>query len=302
MRIGLPVVALLLAGCGHDASHVSSGPPLPTLQVRRVDSSAAGPCHVAPLTTAAGGSACDAAGTFTYVLGPSLADLQPVSARFDTDELGTETFLDVHLDRRSADRFAEVSGDSLGRQVAFLLGGRVLSAPVIQARIDGDLQITGDAAVLRAVGRTLRAAPAPSRTPDAFSGHRPRPFDVGAVAAQQERVCGAARPRLAPGSTGNALGLVGLPTTAAETASLLASEGDRQGAAYWRQQPPADLVYQCSYASRPGPTPPVPSCPPGQSPVMGEPAGTTEFFVDARGHATVWRPPYPSPAETCSPD
>jgi preprotein translocase subunit SecD len=41
-------------------------------------------------------------------------------------------------------KFTELTVETLGKQVAIVLDGVVISAPVIQSRIDGDAQITGD--------------------------------------------------------------------------------------------------------------------------------------------------------------
>lgn len=295
----LVLTALLVAGCGRQASPVAST-VLPSLQLRHVVSEAEGACTAPPLLTDAAGTSCSFDGRWSYALGPSLADLQPVSARFGSDPLGLETNLEVRLDRAGVERFADVSGDSIGRRVAVLFDGRVVTAPVIQSRIEGDLQITGDDATLRALGRALHAAPASSRSPeraDAFPTLDP------ALEVEQARVCAAAQPRLAPGLTGDGgLGLVQAPFTASRAAAMLAGMGDGTGAAVWRRLPAGDRAFLCSYSSPVDPNAPVPNCPPGQSPVVGMPAVTRTFFVDARGHASELRPPYPMPVETCSVD
>jgi hypothetical protein len=298
VRIGLLLVALLASGCGHEAARVSSETALPTMQVRSLVSESEGACTAPPLLTDAAGTACSADGRWSYALGPSLADLQPLSARFGTDQLGTETFIDVHLDRASEERFARVSGDSIGRRVAVLFEGRVVTSPVIQSRIEGDLQISGEDATLRSLGEALHAAPAPTAS---ALPERSIPILDPALAAEQERVCAAARPRLAPELSEPGVGLVSIPTSALQMAALLAQQGDEQGAAYWRKQPAGEPVFQCSYTRpwQPGRTLPV--CPAGQSPVGG-PLDLRTFFVDARGHATEWRSLVPVPTGTCAPD
>lgn len=94
--------------------------------------------------------------------------------------------------------------------------------------------------------------------------------------------------------------LVQAPFTAARAAAMLAGMGDRTGAAVWRRLPAGQRVFLCSYSSPVDPKAPAPFCPPGQTPVVGVPAESRTFFVDARGHASELR--YPLNVETCSVD
>ena len=119
----LVVVALLAAGCGAASGHGAA--PMHSLQLRLVTSSTAGTCSAPPLTTDGPGSACDREGTTTYVLGKSLGTVTPTSVT--TQGHGVH----VEMDKTGVDTMREVSTSAVDKQVAILLDGTVLAAPVV---------------------------------------------------------------------------------------------------------------------------------------------------------------------------
>jgi hypothetical protein len=138
----LLAVASIIAGCG--AANSDGGSTAPPLQLRLVTSSAEGPCSAPPLTSGAPGSACDRAGTTTYELGESLGVLKPTSVTRDGQE---KQSLNAALDKAGASKFGDVTGKAVGKQLAILLGGKVLSAPVVQGPLtSGNVTFTFETA------------------------------------------------------------------------------------------------------------------------------------------------------------
>jgi hypothetical protein len=129
------------------------------------------------------------------------------------------------------------------------------------------------------------------------NGHfRARPsFDQ----AGQDAACRNVVDRLAPGMTyGTGVGLVNAPLTASQMSALLARQGDAQSANFWSRQPSQTLVYTCEFS---GPTPSAEpaTCPAGQIPMVDGVGPQRTFLVDAAGHATEQRLPFPMSEPTC---
>jgi len=92
--------------------------------------------------------ACDANQENSFLLAPSrlvTPDLWSATATIDASGTSTGAWL-VDLAFRPPDqaRFTKLSRESLGKQAAFVVDGVALSAPVFQAVITGDAQISGD--------------------------------------------------------------------------------------------------------------------------------------------------------------
>jgi preprotein translocase subunit SecD len=151
----LVAVASIVAGCS--AANGDGGSPPPTLQLRLVTSSAEGPCSALPLTSEGPGSACDRAGTTTYELGESLGVVAPKSVKRNGQERQT---VDVEFDKADASKFGDVTGKALEKQLAILLDGKVLSAPVVKAPLTtGKVSFTfGTAAEAEKVATELGAS------------------------------------------------------------------------------------------------------------------------------------------------
>ncbi len=123
----LVAVASIVAGCS--AANRAGGSPTPPLQLRLVTSSAEGPCSAPPLTSDGPGSACDRAGTTTYELGESLGVVTPTSVTRDGQERQT---VDAEFDKADASKLGDVTGKAVEKQLAILLDGKVLTAPVVK--------------------------------------------------------------------------------------------------------------------------------------------------------------------------
>ena len=119
----LSAAVLLASGCSGASGH--GGSAMHQLQLRLVTSSSAGACSARPLTTDGPGSACDREGTTTYVLGKSLGTVTPTSV--STQGHG----VDVEMDKTGVDTMREVTTSAVDKQVAILLDGKVLAAPVV---------------------------------------------------------------------------------------------------------------------------------------------------------------------------
>lgn len=97
-----------------------------SLQLRLVESSTAGTCTFPPLTTDGPGSACDREGATTYVLGKSLGTVTPTSVSTQ----GHGVYLEY--DQAGVDTMREVTTSAVDKQMAILLDGKVLGAPVVK--------------------------------------------------------------------------------------------------------------------------------------------------------------------------
>jgi len=126
----LLAVASIVAGCS--GANGDGGSPAPPLQLRIVTSSAEGPCSAPPLTSDGPGSACDRAGTTTFELGASLGVVTPTSVTRDGQERQT---LVAEFDKAGASKLGDVTGKALEKQLAILLDGKVLTAPLVKERM-----------------------------------------------------------------------------------------------------------------------------------------------------------------------
>jgi hypothetical protein len=129
----LVAVASIVAGCS--AANGDGGSPTPPLQLRLVTSSAEGPCSAPPLTSDGPGSACDRAGTTTYALGESLGVVTPTSVTLDGQGAGQTVV--AEFDKADASKLGNVTGKAVEKQLAILLDGKVLSAPVVKEPLTG---------------------------------------------------------------------------------------------------------------------------------------------------------------------
>jgi len=128
----LAVVASLVAGCGAASDNGSS--PAQPLQLRLVTSSAEGPCSAPALTSDGPGSACDRAGTTTYELGESLGVVTPTSVALPNDQGSGQTVV-LEFDKADTSTLGDVTRGAVEKHLAILLGGRVLSAPLVKEPI-----------------------------------------------------------------------------------------------------------------------------------------------------------------------
>ena len=155
----LVAVASIVAGCS--AANGDGGSPTPPLQLRLVTSSAKGPCSAPPLTSDGPGSACDRAGTTTYELAKSLGVVTPTSVTLDGQGAGQT--LVAEFDKADAGKLGDVTGKAVEKQLAILLDGKVISAPVVKEPITGG-KVTfafGTAAEAEKVATELGASPTP---------------------------------------------------------------------------------------------------------------------------------------------
>ena len=129
----LIAVAVLLAGCSSVASSDagSAGKPL---QLRLVISSAEGACSAPALTSDGPASACDSAGTTTYELGKSLGTITPTTVTLSAEQGSTHSVV-LELNKADTDTLGNVSGKAIDKNLAIILDGRVLSAPLVKAPI-----------------------------------------------------------------------------------------------------------------------------------------------------------------------
>lgn len=155
----LVAVASIVAGCS--AANSDGGSPKPPLQLRIVTSSAEGPCSAPPLTSDGPGSACDRAGSTTYKLGKSLGVLTPTSVTLG--DQGSGRTVDAEFDKADAGKLRDVTGMALEKQLAILLDGKVLTAPLVKEPLTGGkvALAVGTAAEAEQVAAELSASPTP---------------------------------------------------------------------------------------------------------------------------------------------
>jgi hypothetical protein len=90
-------------------------------------------------------AACSEDGQFKYLLGPAIiegADVADASA--STSETTGEWVVLVDFNATARAAWAQYTAAHVGENVAFVLGGRVISAPAITSAISGQTTITGD--------------------------------------------------------------------------------------------------------------------------------------------------------------
>jgi preprotein translocase subunit SecD len=126
----LAAVATLLAGCSGTASGATNTPGKP-LQLRLVISSVQGTCSAPALTSDGPASACDRAGTTTYELAKALGVVTPTSVTLPTDQASTNS-VTLELNKADTGTLGDVSREANDKQLAIVLDGRVLSAPLVK--------------------------------------------------------------------------------------------------------------------------------------------------------------------------
>ncbi len=87
---------------------------------------------------------CNQDGTEKYVLGPSfLEGTQIATAQASQNTQGAGWVIDVTFESQGAAIWGDYTSNNVGKNVAFVLDGEVVSAPTIQGPIFGPTQITG---------------------------------------------------------------------------------------------------------------------------------------------------------------
>ena len=124
------VAAGVLAACSSPGSASA-----PSLQLRLVTSSTEGACNAPALATDGPGTACSEEGTTTYQVGASLGTITPTSVT--RPDVGGGLDLDLAFDQAGSAKLGEVTGKAIGKQLAVLIDGRVLSAVQVADAITG---------------------------------------------------------------------------------------------------------------------------------------------------------------------
>lgn len=157
----LASVAILLAGCSSTARGDTSSPGQP-LQLRLVTSSVEGACTLPGLKSDGPGSGCDSAGTITYELGKSLGTITPTAVTLSKDQ-GSAHSVVLELNAADAGTFGDATGKAIDKNLAIVLDGRVLAAPLVKAPITtGPLTLAfGTASEAKHAAAELSAPAAP---------------------------------------------------------------------------------------------------------------------------------------------
>jgi len=157
----LATVAVLLAGCSGAVGGNESVAGKP-LQLRLVTSMVDSTCTAPTLKSDGPGTACNAAGTTTYELGESLGTLTPTSVTLSTEQ-GSAHSIVLELNSADTSRLGKVSGAAIDRNLAIVLNGRVLSAPVVKTPITSSpLTLAfGTASEAKEIAADLKAPGAP---------------------------------------------------------------------------------------------------------------------------------------------
>ena len=129
----LATVAILLAGCSSRATSNNSSPGK-SLQLRLVTSTVDGPCTLPAISSDTPASACNMAGTTTYKLGKSLGTITPTSVTLAEDQ-GSAHSIILRLNKADTSTLGTVSGEAIDKNLAIVLDGRVLSAPLVKSPI-----------------------------------------------------------------------------------------------------------------------------------------------------------------------
>ena len=123
-------LAMLLTGCSTTTAGDTNSPGKP-LQLRLVISSVDGPCPAPVLTKVDAAPACDQAGTTTYELGQVLGEITPDSVTLSEDQ-GSTNAVTLDLNDADAETLSAASSKALDKNLAMVLDGRVLSAPLVK--------------------------------------------------------------------------------------------------------------------------------------------------------------------------
>jgi preprotein translocase subunit SecD len=129
----LATVAVLLAGCSGSADGDKSVAGNP-LQLRVVGSMVDGACTAPSLKSDGPASACNTTGTTKYELGKSLGTITPTSVTLSADQ-GSAHSIVFEFNAADTSRLSTASGTAMNKNLAILLDGRVLSAPLVNAQI-----------------------------------------------------------------------------------------------------------------------------------------------------------------------
>ncbi|OBF11683.1 hypothetical protein [Mycobacterium sp. ACS4331] len=88
---------------------------------------------------------CDIEKTALFTLSSEAVQLQLTQAEALLSPLNNSYYVQVALTPESAQTFSDFTAANIGKQVAFVRGGVVVSAPQIGQRLDGDtLQLSGE--------------------------------------------------------------------------------------------------------------------------------------------------------------
>jgi predicted small secreted protein len=157
----LASVAILLAGCSSTARGDISSPGQP-LQLRLVTSAVEGACTLPTLKSQGPGSGCDSAGTITYELGESLGTITPTSVTLSKDQ-GPAHLVILELNVADTSTLGNVTSKAIDKNLAIVLDGQVLSAPLVKAPITtGPLTLAfGTASEAKHAAAELSAPAAP---------------------------------------------------------------------------------------------------------------------------------------------
>ncbi|MCV2392949.1 hypothetical protein OEB99_01385 [Actinotalea sp. M2MS4P-6] len=139
-RPGIRTAALVAAGLVAATVAVGLSPwgwwhaqALPgAIELRLVTSSTDGTCTEPPLTSGGAGRACDIDDATTYELGPTLGEATVATAHEVTPG---SSQVNITLTSDGADEFARITNDLSGQQVALLVDGQVIGAPVVMAPV-----------------------------------------------------------------------------------------------------------------------------------------------------------------------
>ena len=128
--VAVTAVMTLLAGCSSDGAEGGTSSRGMPLQLRLVMSSVAGSCTSPDLISDPAASACDREGTTTYELSEVLGVITPESVTLSAVQ---ESAPSVTLSLSDADivTLGEVSREALNKNLAIILDGRVMSAPMV---------------------------------------------------------------------------------------------------------------------------------------------------------------------------
>ena len=88
------------------------------------------------------GSACGESGTTTYQLGAALGEVTPTAVTYPGGQAAKQVFI-LEFDQAGSARLSDVTTETVGKRLAFLVDGRVFNAPNVGASITGgSLQLT----------------------------------------------------------------------------------------------------------------------------------------------------------------
>ncbi len=128
--LALAAIVTLLTGCSSAAVGDTSSPGKP-LELRLLISSVDGPCTAPALTSDDAGTACDREGTTTYELAKVLGEVTPDSVALSEDQ-GSANSVTLGLSDADTGTLGDVSREALNKNLAIVLEGRVLSAPLVK--------------------------------------------------------------------------------------------------------------------------------------------------------------------------